>query len=62
MGGVLLRDKINGPDNLRKLLESKDILVCPGAYDALSARLIEAMGFECVYMTGFGTAASMLGC
>ncbi len=59
--GVLLREKINGPDNLRKLLESKDILVCPGAYDALSARLIEVVGFECVYMTGFGTAASMLG-
>jgi 2-methylisocitrate lyase-like PEP mutase family enzyme len=36
-------------------------VLAPGAYDALSARLIEAAGFPCVYMTGFGTAASMLG-
>jgi carboxyvinyl-carboxyphosphonate phosphorylmutase len=35
--------------------------LAPGAYDALTARLIEAAGFEAVYMTGFGTAASRLG-
>jgi 2-methylisocitrate lyase-like PEP mutase family enzyme len=36
-------------------------LVAPGAYDALSARLIELAGFDAVYMTGFGAAASLLG-
>ncbi len=36
-------------------------MVAPGAYDALSARLIEAAGFATVYMTGFGTTASLLG-
>lgn len=36
-------------------------IVAPGAYDALSARVIEAAGYDCVYMTGFGTAASLLG-
>jgi 2-methylisocitrate lyase-like PEP mutase family enzyme len=46
---------------LRKLLQRKKILVAPGAYDAMSAKLIEAAGFEAVYMTGFGTAASLLG-
>lgn len=46
---------------LRELLQRKKILVAPGAYDAMSAKLIEAAGFEAVYMTGFGTAASMLG-
>jgi 2-methylisocitrate lyase-like PEP mutase family enzyme len=35
--------------------------VAPGAYDALSARLVEQAGFDVVYMTGFGTAASLLG-
>ena len=34
-------------------------LVAPGAYDALSARLIEQAGFDAVYMTGFGTTASL---
>jgi carboxyvinyl-carboxyphosphonate phosphorylmutase len=37
------------------------MLVVPGAYDALSARLIAQAGFPAVYMTGFGTAASVLG-
>jgi 2-methylisocitrate lyase-like PEP mutase family enzyme len=36
-------------------------VVAPGAYDALSARLIEEAGFPAVYMTGFGAAASLLG-
>jgi carboxyvinyl-carboxyphosphonate phosphorylmutase len=36
-------------------------VLAPGAYDALSARIIEQAGFPAVYMTGFGTAASMLG-
>lgn len=46
---------------LRELLDSSDLLVAPGAYDALSARLIAQAGFRAVYMTGFGTAASVLG-
>ena len=33
----------------------------PGAYDALSARLVEQAGFDVVYMTGFGTTASLIG-
>ncbi len=36
-------------------------VLLPGCYDALGARLIEQAGFDGVYMTGFGTAASLLG-
>jgi len=46
---------------LRELIERPGIIIVPGAYDAFSAKLIEAAGFEAVYMTGFGTAASTLG-
>ena len=46
---------------LRELLAGPDMIVAPGAYDALSARLIAQAGFPVVYMTGFGTAASVLG-
>src|SRR5436305_8952388 len=46
---------------LRELLANPDLLVAPGAYDALSARLIAQVGFSIVYMTGFGTAARRLG-
>lgn len=47
--------------NLRQLLKRKKLIVAPGAYDALTAKLIEGTGFEALYMTGYGTAASMLG-
>ncbi len=46
---------------LRELLAGPGLIVAPGAYDALSARLIAQAGFSVVYMTGFGTAASVLG-
>ena len=36
-------------------------MLAPGVYDALGARIVEEAGFAAVYMTGFGTAASMLG-
>ena len=46
---------------LRELMSGPAPLVAPGAYDALSARLIEQAGFDAVYMTGFGTTASLIG-
>src|SRR5260370_7321416 len=46
---------------VRTVLAGPGVLVGPGAYDALSARLIAPAGFQAVYMTGFGTAASVLG-
>jgi len=46
---------------LRELLAGPAPLVAPGAYDALSARLVEQAGFDVVYMTGFGTTAGLLG-
>ncbi|OGL08443.1 MAG: carboxyvinyl-carboxyphosphonate phosphorylmutase [Candidatus Rokubacteria bacterium RIFCSPLOWO2_02_FULL_73_56] len=46
---------------LRTLVETKQGLVVPGAYDGISARLVQQAGFPAVYMTGYGTAASRLG-
>jgi carboxyvinyl-carboxyphosphonate phosphorylmutase len=46
---------------LRRMLEEPGIVVAPGAYDGISARLVEAAGFRAVYMTGAGTAASHIG-
>lgn len=47
---------------LRQIIaHSPDILVCPGVYDGLSARIAHAVGFEGLYMTGAGTTASCLG-
>jgi len=46
---------------LRALVVKKQGLVVPGAYDGISARLVQQAGFVAVYMTGYGTAASRLG-
>lgn len=46
---------------LKQLLRAPELLVAPGAYDVLSAKIIEHAGFKAVYMTGYGTSASVLG-
>src|SRR5262245_2734288 len=59
MTGLLKRNV--GRGRLREMLAGPEPVLAPGAYDSLSARLIEQAGFEVVYMTGFGTSASLLG-
>jgi 2-methylisocitrate lyase-like PEP mutase family enzyme len=44
---------------LRELLAGDELVVAPGAYDGLTARLVEQAGFPAVYMTGAGTAAGL---
>ena len=46
---------------LRQLLRQPGIIVAPGAYDCLTAKLIEREGFPVVYMTGAGTAVTRVG-
>ncbi len=46
---------------LRQLLDQPGLLVSPGAHDVMTARIIEAQGFEALYLSGFATSASMLG-
>ena len=46
---------------LRTMLAEPEIVVLPGAYDALTARLAERAGFSAVFTTGFGFAATVLG-
>lgn len=46
---------------LRHMLNEKGLIVAPGAYDALSARIIEKEGFKAVYVGGAAMEASMLG-
>jgi len=59
--GDLLSTNRTPRSRLRELLARPEPLIAPGAYDALSARLIEQAGFDAVYMTGFGTTASLIG-
>ena len=56
-----LHGRTNGARRLRELLGTGDVITAPGCCDGLSARLVEEAGFDVAYMTGFGTAASLLG-
>ena len=44
---------------LRKLIGGDEIIVAPGVYDGMSARLVQRAGFTAVYATGGGIARSM---
>lgn len=45
---------------LRQLLREPGIIVAPGCYDALTARLIEHAGFKAAYMSGGSTSATYI--
>ncbi|GHV49549.1 isocitrate lyase-family enzyme [Synergistales bacterium] len=46
---------------LRRRFDDSKILIVPGVYDGLSARICEMAGFEAVFHSGYGTAAAQLG-
>jgi len=38
-----------------------DLVVAPGVFEMISAKMADRMGFDALYMTGYGTVASYLG-
>ena len=46
---------------LKQLLQKPEILPMAACYDALSAKLVESVGFAATFMSGFGVAATRLG-
>ncbi|CEJ92262.1 hypothetical protein VHEMI07923 [[Torrubiella] hemipterigena] len=47
---------------LRQMLQDPEtFLLCPGVYDGFSARMALSVGFDCLYMTGAGSSASVIG-
>ncbi len=47
--------------SLKQQLQSGQTLSAPGVFDPFSARIAESMGFNVLYMTGYGVNASLLG-
>jgi 2-methylisocitrate lyase-like PEP mutase family enzyme len=47
--------------SLRDLIAPGQLLVAPGIFDMISARVADRMGFGALYMTGYGAVASSLG-
>lgn len=46
---------------LKSLLSADEIVIAPGIFDGISARIAESFGFDVLYMTGYGTVGSHLG-
>jgi len=48
--------------SIRKLLKDKSKpLVIPGVYDAIGAKIVEKVGFDAMFQTGYGTSATLFG-
>jgi len=47
-------------EELRRLLKSETIIIAPGVYDGLSARVVAESGFKAAYMTGHGVSVSLI--
>lgn len=55
---LVTRSVMSQATRLRELIAAPELLVTPGAVDALSARLVEAAGFESVYLGGYSMGAA----
>ena len=55
------RENANKPNALRAIIETPGIHVGPGVYDCLGAKIVENLGFELVFTSGFGISGSTLG-
>jgi 2,3-dimethylmalate lyase len=47
--------------SLKDMLRKGRLIAAPGIYDMISMRIADRMGFDALYMTGYGTVASYLG-
>jgi len=52
---------MNRTTRLKQLIQAREVLVMPGVYDALSAKIAERCGIKAVQVTGYGLAGSNLG-
>ena len=52
------------PENRQKLaarLKRPELIIAPGVFELISTKIADRMGFECLYVTGYGLVASHLG-
>ena len=48
-------------DTLRELIAADELLQCPGVHDPLTATIADRVGFDALYVTGYGTSVSKVG-
>ena len=52
---------MNKAERIRQIVAEKGILLMPGVYDALSAKIAARAGFEVIFITGYSLSATLLG-
>ncbi len=57
----MVQDNLGMPGVLRGLINSPGIHIGPGVYDCLGAKIVENLGFDLVFTSGFGISGSTLG-
>lgn len=58
---MVLQNKKHKLSLSRQIEDKKHIVVLPGVFDALGARIAEQVGFDAVFQTGYGSSAALLG-
>lgn len=59
--GAKIGMRMNKIKSLAERIRRRDFTVAPGVFDMISARIADALGFDALYMTGYGVTASYLG-
>ena len=59
--GLTTRSGAERRAQLAARMKTGQLVVAPGIYEGITARMADSMGFEALYMTGYGTVASHLG-
>ncbi len=52
---------MNKAQQIRDFLKQEGLLLMPGVYDCLSARIASRTGFEVIFITGYSLSATLLG-
>lgn len=52
---------MNACEKLRKALKEKDYLISPGVLEPMQAMVVEKVGFDFIYVGGFGATLALLG-
>jgi 2-methylisocitrate lyase-like PEP mutase family enzyme len=60
VGAVSVEQDMSARKKFRAIMAGNRLVLMPGAYDALSARIIEAEGFEALVAGGYAAIGSML--
>jgi len=58
---AVMEVSMNPVKKFRQMLTNKEVIIAPGVYDCVAAKIAEQVGFPAAYMSGFAISASIYG-